>query len=355
MHSQPRLPSHIAALDCVRGIAILAVLGYHSLDASYGTTHLPYSGWWPDWQACSRSYLLFYPLSLGWVGVSLFFIASGFSIHYSARLRPDQHSPVAFVWKRFWRIVPAYLLTVAVFSRIGPWPTSPRTWQFWSHVTLFHDLDPRVFFGINPSYWSLAAEWHIYLLYPALILFRHSTVLFWPLLAISPLSQAVAGYAGLGSLASATLSNSILVNTAHWWLGAILAERFIVGRRLFGALWVLPLLLLWAFSTQFAPMTTYVKTTAAIACAAFTESLVWKDFAPGRIGRWIGFVGVISYSLYLWDQPVLIVAASRLNLHPAARLFALAAGLVPLIFLAWLSFRVIEQPGIKLGKWLSGR
>jgi peptidoglycan/LPS O-acetylase OafA/YrhL len=171
MTSQKPPIEHLPALDCLRGLAILAVFGFHSLGASYGYVKLTMLGNWPDWGSTTRSFYLFYPLTLGWVGVQLFFIVSGFSIHHSTLSRPDRSSAGAFVWRRFWRIVPTYLVVLAALVL---WSGHFQSWQFFSHALLIHDVDPTTFFGINPSFWSLAVEWHIYLLYPLLLSWRQA-------------------------------------------------------------------------------------------------------------------------------------------------------------------------------------
>lgn len=106
----------IPALHFLRGLAILVILAFHVTGAAYVYDRLEFAGWWPDWHSTTRSFFLFYPITLGWAGVQLFFIVSGFSIHYSTLLHPHRHSTIGFYMRRFWRIVPTYLVVLFLYS-----------------------------------------------------------------------------------------------------------------------------------------------------------------------------------------------------------------------------------------------
>jgi peptidoglycan/LPS O-acetylase OafA/YrhL len=75
------------------------------------------------------------------------------------------------------------------------------------------------------------------------------------------------------------------------------------------------------------------------------------------VNRVWSFYGEISYSVYLWHLPVMIVLVPAYRellalIGPGVPLFcaALALTLVVLTGVSWLSFRYIELPGITLGK-----
>ena len=218
-------PSHkIPALDCLRGVAILAVLGYHILGASYYRFDIPFAGWRPDWHAVSHTFWIFSPLTLGWMGVQLFFVISGFVIHLSYLGRPESHSASRFYQRRFWRIVPPYWVTLIAFVLIGALATPFTLEDIGLHAALLHDFSPKYFFSISPSYWSLAVEVQIYLLYPLLVPVRRRGWLLVLLAVISVATQYVAAWISDPSL-QAIAYNSVPVNLAHWWLGVVLAEN----------------------------------------------------------------------------------------------------------------------------------
>jgi peptidoglycan/LPS O-acetylase OafA/YrhL len=97
---------------------------------------------------------------------------------------------------------------------------------------------------------------------------------------------------------------------------------------------------------------------ANVAAVAVTFGVAWA--LRGRpIPRVLGFLGRISYSLYLLHVVVLMLLA-RLVPGLAERPGGLR-GAVGLAFLAlamsvaWASYRLVEVPGQRLGQWLSGR
>ncbi|MFY9662924.1 MAG: acyltransferase family protein, partial [Candidatus Cybelea sp.] len=102
-HSEARL----GVLDGLRGIAVLLVLWYHVWEISWLSP-----GWW----------LEFLPAT-GFVGVHLFFFLSGFVITYpfirSVQRATPQPSWRHFAWRRFIKIVPSYVLSIAVAYAIG--------------------------------------------------------------------------------------------------------------------------------------------------------------------------------------------------------------------------------------------
>ncbi|HWA87495.1 MAG TPA: acyltransferase [Opitutus sp.] len=161
----------IPALDGLRGIAILLVLTVHYFVVVPGPAN---SAIYPRLQqACS----------LGYSGVDLFFVLSGFLIggilldhRSSPRLLPS------FYARRFFRIVPAYVLLLASFyvCRTIPGLNATNygtyfsgvvpTWSFWAFVQNVmmaskHDIGP---YWLGAT-WSLAVEEQFYLLTPFLV------------------------------------------------------------------------------------------------------------------------------------------------------------------------------------------
>lgn len=84
---------------------------------------------------------------------------------------------------------------------------------------------------------------------------------------------------------------------------------------------------------------------AALVPTAGAALIVWAgQGGPTFIGRLLSlrpvvFVGLISYSLYLWHWPALVLA-NELGLGPTGRLAAVLAAFA----LAFASWRLIEQP-----------
>jgi peptidoglycan/LPS O-acetylase OafA/YrhL len=160
---------HWADLDGLRAIAILLVIGRHSLRPFISED---------AYQSVARVGLIdLTPLLLnGWIGVDLFFVLSGFLIGRQA-WRGD--SLRRFWFKRATRILPAYwtcLGVVAIGVTVaGAWPQ--RGADVLAHVVMLQDYTGSVFV---PSFWSLGAEEKFYLLAPLLVfVLGRSRLRFW--------------------------------------------------------------------------------------------------------------------------------------------------------------------------------
>lgn len=81
-------PSNSVLVNSGVGVAILVVFAYHSLGALFGRQQLSWHQWFPDFNV-PRSFLLLLPITLGWAGVALFFVVSGFCIHLSFSKSPQ--------------------------------------------------------------------------------------------------------------------------------------------------------------------------------------------------------------------------------------------------------------------------
>lgn len=143
----------IASLDGLRGVAIALVLVGHSIPFS---THARIG-------------------DLANLGVRVFFVLSGFLITQLLMREYERHGRIslrAFFARRFLRIVPplcAFIVAIVVLERVGVLPTSDGA--SWLHVLTYTinyvPVSERP--GHLGHLWSLAVEEQFYLLWPALI------------------------------------------------------------------------------------------------------------------------------------------------------------------------------------------
>ncbi len=148
----------LGVLDGLRGIAVLLVLWYHVWEISW----LPA---WPDW-------LQFVP-ETGFVGVTLFFFLSGFVIAYPfVRAEAGVGRPQTwgnFAWRRFTKIVPSYVLSIAVAYAIGyaqHLDYASTLPDLVTHLLFVHTWFPDRYGTINGVLWTLAVEVEFYCLFP---------------------------------------------------------------------------------------------------------------------------------------------------------------------------------------------
>lgn len=166
------IKKHLHRVDIIRGIAILLVLSYHTLLCLY-----------PSYEAKTYSkngfliikdiktaILNFNPIGQGWIGVELFLVISGFLIHYIYLQNLDNFKWKTFFSKRFWRIYPPYLLVLSFFFINNVNMNKYSLTDYLSHAFLTHNLSDKTFISINPSFWSIALEVQLYLIYPIYII-----------------------------------------------------------------------------------------------------------------------------------------------------------------------------------------
>jgi peptidoglycan/LPS O-acetylase OafA/YrhL len=144
-------------LDTLRAVAILVVMLYHLNMYSL----LP--------EALNPV------ASVGWVGVDLFFVLSGFLIG-SQLLKPylkgAAPSLKEFYARRAYRILPAYLAVLFLYLTIPLWREAPGPYAPWQYILflwnllLLHYPEARAFSHV----WSLCVEEHFYLFLPLLLL-----------------------------------------------------------------------------------------------------------------------------------------------------------------------------------------
>jgi peptidoglycan/LPS O-acetylase OafA/YrhL len=151
-------------LDTVRGIAILMVFIFHAFEDFTPTS--------PNVPAWERLFLS--TVSIGWIGVNLFFVLSGFlitGILQDSANRPRYYS--RFYFRRALRILPAYYLLIAILILVGRlgFVRHHTSWAF-AGLSLIYLSNITPLLGVPRDYsplWSLAVEEHFYLIWPATV------------------------------------------------------------------------------------------------------------------------------------------------------------------------------------------
>ncbi len=358
---------HIDFLDQIRGIAIVAVFLFHSLGTAFSHDQLPWGSWLRDFNV-SSSFLCLLPLSLGWAGVSVFFVVSGFCIHLSFSRNPSWRN---FGIRRFFRIYPPYFFAVLLFALVLPWSRVDNglsgAAQIGSHLALLHNFDSRLYFGISPAFWSIAIEAQLYVLYPVLLAlvarlgWRRSlgyiAVLELGLRLVLAITLVIKG-----RMVSPPLGGLPLLYWYSWSIGVAVAEAYLLGRPI-------PFsnhsVLLWsviAIGSNFVkPFASFSFLFFALLTATVIAKLLRYPQAPFRLpvflSRSFSIIGVWSYSIYLLHQPLLGLApqvVSQFSLPDYLQelvTFAVCLGFwFPIVGLSALWYRVIELPSIALSK-----
>ena len=144
-----RPETRIKELDGVRGIAILLVLLHH-FEPPAGLPTAIVAGAY-----------------LGWSGVDLIFVLSGFLI--TGILLDTRDSPnyfTTFYARRALRILPLYFLTTLIYFRLEP---NPLERWFWSHLSNWKSAFGQDVPALS-HFWSLAVEEQFYLVWPLVVI-----------------------------------------------------------------------------------------------------------------------------------------------------------------------------------------
>jgi peptidoglycan/LPS O-acetylase OafA/YrhL len=321
--TNPSQGNRFWVLDLIRGLAVLIVVCFHVFADARNPEPDP-STIWISWLRYG-----------GGLGISIFFVVSGFCIHLSHAQKlvtKEDYQPAwsQFFRRRFWRLYPAYLGVIGLFivlnsawaliHKQGPLVRLPDIWNVLSHLLLLHTLTPETFFGIFPALWFIGVQAHLYLLYPV----------FWMLVQRWNIHRALLSMLLL-TLAFRLLSQSvILASTAHphtklvlwnnapqrwfeWCFGAWIAQQVVRGVRfrLNYAWGLLMLLALWVFNKDTLLKDSFSSLFQVIfdlvlgyLIGLILWSLVVNEdrLRLNRVCLPIIYLGQISYSVYLVHQ-----------------------------------------------------
>jgi peptidoglycan/LPS O-acetylase OafA/YrhL len=346
-------------LDGLRAIAVLSVILLHWVVrteiAEPFKTNFPH---------------LYVVADLGWCGVDIFFVLSGFLIggiiwdNYSSN-----HFLTTFYVRRSLRILPIYLLIVAIAAWDFRWNfnVSDQSVPLWSYFffaqNFFTAFDKQPLIVLGPL-WSLAIEEQFYVGGAGITRFikRHwlpsmliLCVIASPLLRFYFLSQAPQNISpwdftlcrldgiAWGFLSVLTLRNG---NLSHWMQEKALSHFVFLSILLLGIPLVAQLHLtpvgekyLIAFGI------TYLSFTAAVFLlyiVIHAESL----FARILQVQPLPWIGKVSYFLYVYHLLALNIVST---LYQSSFVVLLLSSIL-LLGLSFISWKYLEEPLIRIGK-----
>jgi peptidoglycan/LPS O-acetylase OafA/YrhL len=335
--AEARIPS----LDGLRAISIALVLVSHLA----GTRNFPVS------EAAGNFW------GLGEFGVRVFFVISGFLITglLMRELADEGHIRLGrFYLRRTLRIFPPYytlLVALGIAWAVGAVALAPNDLAHGATYTSNYYLGRSWFLGHT---WSLSVEEQFYLLWPAALLLAGlrrgfliaaAVVLLSPFIRVAEWELFRSAGAGIGmrfeTVADSIATGCLLAGARVHLHGLPLYRRALDSR----AFVLVPVLAILANLTHDHPLVCFGlgMTAANIAIALCIDWAVTNH--DGRVGHVLNapplvFVGWISYSLYLWQQPFLNRASqSPFTAFPLNILCAVA--------LALGSYYIVERPALR--------
>lgn len=361
MQTNRRADAYLPAVTGLRGVAAGWVLLYHGWQFAHGP------------KLAVGGIDLTPLLATGYMGVDLFFVLSGFLLglpFIAARRDPSLPAPSLrrFWANRFRRVLPAYWFQLSLLVVIALLAGTPAfgLGDVLAHYGLVFNLE-RNDSLVNPVYWSLPVEWDFYLFLPLLALpFRRARgALGWALLLVAAaigfrlLCMAAVQQWGADGIAVYRWIIQLPGRIDQFVLGMLAAWAFLalpargVTRGLAWAGLALVLLMSWGaaargdFITQgIAPWLYWHYSLVALGFAAIVLAVSQHPrslLARGLASRPIAWLGMVSYSLYLWHYPLL---QWQQALAPAAwpAWWGVALVLPAILLVSWLSYRLIERP-----------
>jgi peptidoglycan/LPS O-acetylase OafA/YrhL len=355
----PRPLAHLDFLDALRGLAALWVILYHLI-----LLHDPVLDV-PRWASYAQ---------VGGMGVTLFFLVSAFSLCYTWPRHQATGRPLtSFFVHRFFRIAPLFfaLLLVSILRDRFFFGVTHGGGEVLLHLTFLYNLVPGRQESIVWAGWTIGVEMLFYILFP--LIYRLADRL-WKAIAAFVLlvlaSEAVQASlpALLGPRASDYYHWTFVRHLPIFALGIVCYHAFELStgipagkRRIRGSALLAAAAIAFVALQRVRPdilIDRYFQSGIVFALLLFGLAL---EPTPLLINPLTRHAGKTSYSIYL-THPLLIVAlqpvttaiyASRAPLSAkfAAAALVLAAVVLPI---AAVSYRFVEKPGIRLGKWLMG-
>ena len=306
----------------------------------------------------------FHLFSGGYVGVDVFFVISGYLITtiLITDIDSGRFSITKFYERRARRILPALCLVVVVCVPFAwMWMLPNQLEEFARSVVAVSLFGSNILFWRESGYfaaaaeekpllhtWSLAVEEQYYLFFPIFLFFAWrfgKSRVFWMIVLMSCASFILSEWAWR----NAPSANFYLAPTRAWELLAGSIAAFIVrdhGIQKNNTLAFAGLGLILAAIFLFDETTPFPSAYALLPVFGTFLIVIYADqrTLAARILSWKPFVaiGLVSYSAYLWHQPLFAFAKIKFVTEVPTGvqlvLILLTGGL------AWLSWRFVEQP-----------
>jgi peptidoglycan/LPS O-acetylase OafA/YrhL len=328
-------------IDGLRAIAILPVVAYHA-----GIAVVPG----------------------GFVGVDVFFVISGYLICrlINDEIKDGSFSVAAFYKRRVMRLFPALfamLLATSVLAYIYLLPVELK--EFSDSMIAAVTYLSNVFFSLTTGYfdapaetkpllhtWSLAVEEQFYIITPLVMLAIYR---FCPKrLNVLIAAGALLSFAAACVAYTRNPTFAFFLTPFRAWellIGALLGIRFFpvpkspdVKSIIGGTGLALVLFAVFKFSAD-----TPLPLATAFACVGTALIIHSSENGASIVGRLLSwrpavFIGLISYSLYLWHWPIIVFQRSDGILFEQATLAAKLGLIAIAIGVATLSWKFIETP-----------
>jgi len=306
-------------------------------------------------------------MSGGYVGVDIFFVISGYLIT-SIILKEKEagiFSIAHFYERRARRILPAlFLILLACLPFAWFWLLPHELEDFGKSIVAVSLFSSNILFWWENNYfaadaellpllhtWSLAVEEQFYVIFPLIMILFWALGKRWLITIISLIALVSLGLTEWG-WRHFPEANFYLIPTRAWELMVGALTAFYLYRKqqaqgvishlgsFTGLVLIVSAIFFLDRSIPFPSLYALAPTMGTALIIIFTtrNTLVYKILSlKGFVG-----IGLISYSAYLWHQPLFAFARVRSIDEPSIWLISLLSILA--LALAYLTWRFVEQP-----------
>ncbi|MDH5231699.1 MAG: acyltransferase [Gammaproteobacteria bacterium] len=327
-------------IDGLRAIAVLSVLFFHAGSELF---------------------------SGGYVGVDVFFVISGYLITsiILREINSGTFSILQFYERRFRRILPALVVVIIASIVVGAFLLTPDGFSDFGQSALAASVfSSNILFFLESGYfdapaelkpllhtWSLAVEEQYYIFFPILLLAiaKFSSKRFFQWLVILCIASFITGVV----MTRIDASSAFYLIPARAWelfVGSILALNVIPkpnnrilreSLALIGTGFIIAAVFFFTNETLFPGYAAALPVLGAaliIYAGIGGRSLIFSLLSL----RPVVFIGLISYSLYLWHWPILVYTKLYFIKEPSTLVIASMLGLT--LLLSVLSWKFVETP-----------
>ena len=304
----------------------------------------------------------------GYVGVDVFFVISGYLITsiIISEMDEKKFSIINFYERRARRILPALFFVMAISLPFAwLWLSPSDLKDFGQSLIAVSTFSSNILFWSESGYfdtaaelkpllhtWSLAVEEQYYILFPIFLMLTWPLGIKWILILLSIVFFISLGVAQWGAYNSPSAAFFLLPTRGWELLIGVFAAIYLKNNTHFKSNSLNQVLSLLGFgmivysiiafdkTTPFPSLYALIPTvgTGLLILCSVPKTLIHKLLSL----KFISGIGLISYSAYLWHQPLLAFARHRF-LGEISELILITLCLISMA-LAWFSWKFIEAP-----------
>lgn len=317
------------SVQALRALAAFMVLIFHSKIMVWPRTEQSQLWWWPGFS------------DFGDLGVSLFFVISGFIIANS--VSSPRFTVGLFAWRRIFRLYPLYLIVTSVgllqYWRLGWFRADVESLGFSGIVKSFLIFPQKPFPLWNPG-WSLEHE----------VIFYAIAAVVAPWLGLRVLVALLAMLWMIGIIFTFQWDYHLFASAQIYFGAGVLAFLFKdQGHRKAAPIACVLFLIAYAGFYKFIPISFEIAGVVfAFGSSALIVALISMEKTM-TVPRPLVWMGDASYSLYLWHWMVLVYIGIWREVYGGSPELWRWIFVVVSIAVSLVSYQIIERPFIALG------